>query len=1095
MYNNINGYVSKKESLAKSVESSDPDIIALCETKKAGRISEEELSAYKTIEKNLKQGKEGILLGVRKGTFDTMKEITDTELKNLLTVKIVYPLVNLRIIIVHAPQETDSQDKRLEFFEELSVQVERGLTSGDELLVVGDLNARIGMDSNGKVIPESTSPNGKQLCELIERHSLKVGNFHQSCSGKWTRIQPQKDGSIKKSALDYVLMPANMHQALKSFVIDEDKIYCPFREITTKGRKHIVYSDHCVMTADIELNVGQVRRKSEKVSGWKYCDEGYELYSIESNLPMEFEAGEPNTTKMYESWVVAFEKVLSNCFRRRTFRNRANKVKTNKKHAHIREILSETSKQGRIQRSIVKQYQKALVEAECRKMAAARAERLKKTTSNLTTNEKFSPVGYWKMKKAADKGIRKDQTISSIVTAQGVEIDCEKAIVEAYQMEFEKRLGNRKPEKGWEEYTEKTNTVLRNWLEEDSYSSPPFSNEELDAVLSTLKPGAPGVDNYPPKLFAKAGTGVTQSILQLCNGIKKSREIPEQWNLVKIVTIYKQKGSRKELKNYRGIFLTIVISKIFEKLVKTRIEIRLCNINLLQAGSRKNRGPADNVYLFRAVLDHYKFTKKKLFITAYDFEQAFDSLWLEDCVLSLKELGVEKEYLQLIYNLNKKAGVTVQTPLGPTSVFNTDPIVKQGTVLGPCLCSSSTGEYCGVNPGVSVGSTIISSLLYVDDVIDMSTSVEDYLQAHQNALLFKKRKKVKHSGTKCFSMIMNEKPKDEKPPLLMLDAVSHVILTAVITYLGDVFNSSGNNDGLIADRVKRGTKAMITIASLMAETDVGIHHISIMLLLYHALFLSTILFNSGTWSNLRKKDLESLRTLQLKYLKRSIGVASSTANAFVFLELGVLPIEFEIEKRQLMYLHRILQLQSEDPVLKVFHEQRRMNEAGEKNWWSGVEPCLRKYSLPLDLNVIKTMSKDCFAKKVKTAITETALHQLVSECQSLKKTSKLQYEDLKLQHYMMHLFPSQARTVFKWRSETLDLKTHLTYKYADTVCRNCKGEDETPNHALNCGFENRMEAEIEILELGELDDLTKSELKRMVSRINSFLQKVSTDGE
>ena len=40
-----------------------------------------------------------------------------------------------------------------------------------------------------------------------------------------------------------------------------------------------------------------------------------------------------------------------------------------------------------------------------------------------------------------------------------------------------------------------------------------------------------------------------------------------------------------------------------------------------------------------------------------------------------------------------------------------------------------------------------------------------------------------------------------------------------------------------------------------------------------------------------------------------------------------------------------------------------------------------------------------------------------------------------------------------------------------------------------------METEIEILELGELDDLTKSELKRMVSRINSFLQKVSTDGE
>ena len=209
---------------------------------------------------------------------------------------------------------------------------------------------------------------------------------------------------------------------------------------------------------------------------------------------------------------------------------------------------------------------------------------------------------------------------------------------------------------------------------------------------------------------------------------------------MKIVTIYKNKGSKKELKYYRGIFLTIVISKIFEKLIKVRIEGCMKKINLLQAGSRINRGPADNVFLFRGVMDHFKFTKKPLFVTAYDFEQAFYSLWLEDCVLSLKELGVEKEYLQLIYNLNKKAEVVVQTPYGVTSRFETDPIVKQGTVLGPGLCSSSTGEYCGENIGVCVGGTIISSLLYVDDVIDLSCLIKDYISAHQNALLFKRRK-------------------------------------------------------------------------------------------------------------------------------------------------------------------------------------------------------------------------------------------------------------------------------------------------------------------------------------------------------------------
>ena len=140
---------------------------------------------------------------------------------------------------------------------------------------------------------------------------------------------------------------------------------------------------------------------------------------------------------------------------------------------------------------------------------------------------------------------------------------------------------------------------------------------------------------------------MVRSLKQMCNKIKQSKDIPEQWEFVRIVSIYKQKGSKKRLK-YRGIFLAIIISKVFEKLVKNRIEGSLKNVNILQAGSRKERGPVDNTFLFRGVMDHHKFTKKTLYVTAYDFEQAFDSLWLEDCILSLKDVGVEKEYLHLI---------------------------------------------------------------------------------------------------------------------------------------------------------------------------------------------------------------------------------------------------------------------------------------------------------------------------------------------------------------------------------------------------------------------------------------------------------------
>ena len=82
-----------------------------------------------------------------------------------------------------------------------------------------------------------------------------------------------------------------------------------------------------------------------------------------------------------------------------------------------------------------------------------------------------------------------------------------------------------------------------------------------------------------------------------------------------------------------------------------------------------------------AVIDHAIYLGKSVHITTYDFEQAFDSLWLEDCILSLRKLGVSDDILQLIFNLNKQAVIRVKTPYGltPTAVVNDT--VQQGRVL------------------------------------------------------------------------------------------------------------------------------------------------------------------------------------------------------------------------------------------------------------------------------------------------------------------------------------------------------------------------------------------------------------------------------
>ena len=121
-----------------------------------------------------------------------------------------------------------------------------------------------------------------------------------------------------------------------------------------------------------------------------------------------------------------------------------------------------------------------------------------------------------------------------------------------------------------------------------------------------------------------------------------------------------------------------------------------------------------------------------------------------------------------------------------------------------------------------------------------------------------------------------------------------------------------------------------------------------------------------------------------------MGVRQATTNSFVYLELGVLPIKYEIHKRQISFLYHIISLSEEDPVKMVWRNQTKLPE--HNNWWCGVKSLMEKYSIEFDEEKIKKMSKDTFKKKVKTAIITSAFQCLKTECESKSKTEKIKYE-------------------------------------------------------------------------------------------------------
>mgnify|MGYP001800030716 CR=1 FL=1 len=72
-----------------------------------------------------------------------------------------------------------------------------------------------------------------------------------------------------------------------------------------------------------------------------------------------------------------------------------------------------------------------------------------------------------------------------------------------------------------------------------------------------------------------------------------------------IKSIFKNKGSTADIKNRRGLFLTSVVGKLFEKVIMMKIEGTV-KTSEYQNGGRKGRSTKDNWLAMMALIDKAK---------------------------------------------------------------------------------------------------------------------------------------------------------------------------------------------------------------------------------------------------------------------------------------------------------------------------------------------------------------------------------------------------------------------------------------------------------------------------------------------------------
>ena len=76
------------------------------------------------------------------------------------------------------------------------------------------------------------------------------------------------------------------------------------------------------------------------------------------------------------------------------------------------------------------------------------------------------------------------------------------------------------------------------------------------------------------------------------NCIFRAGEVSESMKVGILTPVYKRKGSSIEAKNYRGITITPVVSKVLENVIRRRIQPYIVKTqNNLQRGFMKNSSP------------------------------------------------------------------------------------------------------------------------------------------------------------------------------------------------------------------------------------------------------------------------------------------------------------------------------------------------------------------------------------------------------------------------------------------------------------------------------------------------------------------------
>jgi hypothetical protein len=386
---------------------------------------------------------------------------------------------------------------------------------------------------------------------------------------------------------------------------------------------------------------------------------------------------------------------------------------------------------------------------------------------------------------------------------------------------------------------------LKNPLQNSFYFHPVTIIEMINTIKSIKPNKSCGPYSIPFDILNLLLFDIATILTKIINLTFETGVFPSSLKLVKVIPIFKNKGSSLQFNNYRPISLLSNIDKIFEKLVHSRLISFLDKYKVLynkQFGFRKHHSTAHTLISLteeiRKSLDSGRFSCG-VFI---DLQKAFDTVDHMILLDKLNKYGVRglanswfKSYLS-----NRKQFVSI---LGIKSEIKAIKHgVPQGSVLGPLLFILYINDlYTAISKS--------STFLFADDTC--------LLYSHSNLKTIQKNlnydlrslfrwlcaSKISLNATKTEVVLFHHERKPVEYDIKLKLNGKLLVINKEVKYLGLIIDhnlSFSNHLSTLSNKLRKANGAISKIRHVATE--------SVLRSVFNSLFISHLSYASQTWA-------------------------------------------------------------------------------------------------------------------------------------------------------------------------------------------------------------------------------------------------------